>query len=373
MSVLSRVRGPVRPLRPIPYIPELDEQLPRPVVLFGRLGRIGVVLALVAAPWLLSPYNIGTASKILAFGLLAMSADLLTGVAGRTVLGQAAYFGVGAYTGAIVSMHVSAVGPVQLGLAILASGVAAAVTGAVAVRTRGSAFVMITIAIGQLTFSAANELQSVTKGSDGIVGVPATVPFWGLPAVNLDGLAYLYVLAAFLVLFVLVMAVVRSPFGLAVRAIRDNEQRMRASGYAVRWYLLAMYTLAGALAGAAGSLYVSSQRFISPGDIGFDISALALLAVLIGGAGSVWGACLGAAIVLLTRDYLGSMFAGRSWLLLGLLFVIVVYALPQGIAGVVDTVKRRLFLPRPAPRRQVPAVLVAAGPPEPVDQRGSRR
>ena len=91
---------------------------------------------------------------------------------------------------------------------------------------------------------------------------------------------------------------------------------------------------ANGFAGMAGSLYVSVQRFVSPGDAGFEIAALALLAVIIGGVGSMWGACVGAAVVILTRDYLGGYVAGRASLLLGILFVAAVYLLPRGIAGV---------------------------------------
>jgi branched-chain amino acid transport system permease protein len=292
-----------------------------------------LVLALLAAPFLVDEYAIQTLSRILVFGLLAMSVNLLTGITGLPTLGQSAYFGVGAYTGAIVATHVSDIGVVQLVVAGALTALVALPTGWVAVRARGVAFLMITLAIGEIAFSAAVRWKDVTHGTDGYSGIPAVVPLPGLPALELDGLVYFYVLAVFLFLFVLVRLLVASPFGLALRGLRDNEARMRAVGYPTNGLALAGYCVAGALAGMAGSLFVSVQRFVSPGDAGFEVAALALLAVIIGGVGSMWGACVGAAVVIVTRDYLGGYVAGRAPLLLGILFVVAVYLLPRGVAG----------------------------------------
>jgi branched-chain amino acid transport system permease protein len=303
-----------------------------PVLRRGAI--VALLLALVAAPFVFDDYAIQTLSRILVFGLLAMSVNLLTGITGLPTLGQSAYFGVGAYTGAIVATEVSDVGLVQLLAAGAMTALVAIPTGWVAVRARGVAFLMITLAIGEIAFSAAVRWKDVTRGTDGYSGIPAVVPLPGLPALELDGLVYFYVLAVFLLLFLLVRLLVASPFGLALRGLRDNEPRMRAIGYPTNAYALAGYCVAGALAGMAGSLFVSVQRFVSPGDAGFEVAALALLAVIIGGVGSMWGACLGAAVVIVTRDYLGGYVAGRAPMLLGILFVVAVYLLPRGIAGV---------------------------------------
>lgn len=294
---------------------------------------IVLLVVLLALPWFLNPWVISMASRILAFGLLAVSVNLLTGVTGLPTLGQAAYFGVGAYTGATVATSVTALGPVQLVFAALAGAIAAALTGPVAVRARGVPFLMITLAIGEIAYSAAIQLDSITHGSDGFSGVPPVVPLPGMSALVNDGLVYYYVLALFLLLFGLVALVLRTPFGLTLRGTRDNEDRLRAVGYHTTRYALAVYVLAGALAGAAGSLWTSVQRFVAPGDMGFSVAALALLAVIIGGVGSMWGSVVGAALVILMRDYVGGIFAGHSGLLLGALFVVVVYALPRGLAG----------------------------------------
>lgn len=300
---------------------------------FRSLLGVAVVVALLTLPWVINAYAISTASRILVFGLLAISVNLLTGITGLPTLGQSAYFGVGAYTGAIVATTLSEVGPVQLLLSALAGAVAAAVTGPVAVRARGVPFLMITLAIGEIGYSAASRLDSVTHGTDGFSGIPPVVPLPGLAPLVDDGLVYYYILAMFLILYAVVALLVRSPFGLALRGIRDNEDRLRAVGYNTTAYALVAYCIAGALAGAAGSMWTSAQRFVAPGDMGFQVAALALLAVVIGGVGSMWGSVVGAALVILTRDYLGGYFAGHGALMLGILFVVAVYALPRGLAG----------------------------------------
>lgn len=301
-----------------------------------RLTAGAVAAALASAPFVLGPYAVGTLSRILVFALLALSVNLLTGLTGLPTLGQSAYFGVGAYTAAIVATRLTDIGILQLLLSAAASALVAAVTGWLAVRARGVVFLMLTLAIGEIAYSAAVDWKPVTNGSDGISGIPPVVPLPGMPALELDGLVYFYVLAVFLLLFAAVRRLGATPFALALRGIRDNERRMSAIGYPTRRYALAVYCVAGALAGVAGALWVSVQRFVSPADAGFEIAALALLAVVIGGSGSMWGACAGAALVWLTRDYLGNLeaVAGRGPLLLGLFFVAAVYTLPRGLAGV---------------------------------------
>lgn len=311
-----------------------------------RAGVAALAVAGVVAPFVLDTYAIATLSRILVFGLLAMSVNLLTGVTGLPTLGQSAYFGVGAYTGAIVSTEVTDVGAAQLLAAGVLTALVAVPTGWVAVRARGVAFLMITLAIGEIAHSAAIRWKDVTRGTDGYSGVPAVVPLPGMGALEGDGYVYYYVLVVFAVLYATVRLVVASPFGLSLRGLRDNEGRMRAIGYPTTRLALVAYCAAGALAGLAGSLYVSVQRFVSPGDASFEVAALALLAVILGGVGSMWGACVGAAVVIVTRDYLGGYVAGRAPLLLGILFVAAVYLLPRGISGV------RRWRPRVGARAQ---------------------
>ena len=309
-----------------------------PVIARGtrRISRFVITLAIIlllAAPWTVGDFEIGMLSRILVLGLVAMSVALLTGVTGLPTLAQAGYFGVGAYTAAIIARSLSAVGLVQLVLGMIVAALVAAVTSVVLVRARGVAFLMITLALGEIMYTAAESWSGVTGGTDGLSGIPPVIPIWGMPALTLTGLVYYYVVAVFGLLFILLALLVRSPFGLALRGIRDNEARMRAIGYPVARYVTVGYCIAGAIAGGAGVLWVNLHRFMSPGEMGFELAALTLLAAVIGGGGSMWGACVGAALVVLMRDYVGGFFAGQGMLLLGVMFVIVVYLLPRGISG----------------------------------------
>lgn len=292
-----------------------------------------VVLILAMVPWVFGTFVVSTFTRALTFAVLAMAVNLLTGVTGLPTLGQAAYFGVGAYTGGIVAINFSELGLVQLVLATLAGAVAAALTGPLAIRGRGVAFLMITLAIGEIGYSAAIRLDSITGGTDGLSGIPPVVALPGMEGLVNHGLIYYYVLIVAVLAYLAVGILLRSPFGLTLRGLRDNESRLRAVGYRTGAYALGAYVVAGGLAGLAGSLWTSSQRFVSPGDMGFEIAALALLAVIVGGVGSMWGACLGAALVVFTRDYFGQLISGHAPLLLGALFIITVYLLPKGIAG----------------------------------------
>ncbi len=302
-----------------------------------RAAVVGAALLLVAAPLLLSPYATTTLTRILVFALLAVSLDLLVGFVGLPSLGHGAYFGAGAYAAGWVAIHVSSSAPVALLAAFVAGGAIAAVAGSVAVRARGVYFLMLTLAIGEIVQQLAESWYSVTRGSDGLYGVPA--PRQAGTALVDIGL-YWYALVVFAVGCAAVFCLSASPLGHTWRGIRDNEPRMRALGYRVYGYKLAAFVIAGAVAGLAGGLLAAQQRLVTPGDLGLGTSIPALLAVTIGGEGSLWGACLGAAVVVLIRDYLGPSLGGHGSLVLGAVFVAVVFALPGGVARALASWRR---------------------------------
>lgn len=304
----------------------------------GRTARRTAVIAvaacalLVTAPLVLSPYPVTTMTRMLAFAVLVLSVDLLTGVTGLPTLGQAAYFGAGAYMAVLVGIHVTPDAMVQV-LAAAAMGLAAAaVTGWVAVRARGIVFLMLTLAIGESVHQVA-ETWSAVGGSNGLAGMPPISLLGGAPLLA-AGFVYWWVLAVAAAVYAAVALVVRSPYGRTLRGLRDNEPRMRALGYRPALARYGVFCLAGAVAGAGGALWVAQARFVSPGDLGFEVAALALLSVVIGGSGSLWGPCLGAAVVLLVRDTLSAYAGGHGPLLLGLLFVAIVFLMPRGLAGI---------------------------------------
>lgn len=298
---------------------------------YGRWVSVAVLVVLAAAPLFLAPFATTTLSRVLVFALFAVSLDLLVGVTGLPSLGHAAYFGSGAYAAGWVSINVTAEAPVPLLAGLGVGALAAALTGWITARSAGVFFLMLTLAIGEIVGQVANTWESVTGGANGLTGIPA-VRVAGTPLAN-AGYTHWYVLVVFALGFALVWTVARSPFGDALRGIRDNEPRMRALGYSTSLYKYAVFVLAGGVAGMAGSLLVAQQRLVSTADAGFLISSLMLLAVVIGGAGSLWGAVLGAALVVVVRDALGPTFDGHGPLVLGIVFVAVVYLLPRGAAG----------------------------------------
>ena len=303
----------------------------RPSPVLRAVPAVVVLVLLAAAPFVLAPFATTVLGRILVFALFAVSLDLLVGVTGLPSLGHAAYFGVGAYTAGLVAVNVTSEGLVPVLVAGLAGAVAAAATGWLAVRSSGVFFLMLTLAIGEIVFQLATTLDSVTGGSNGLYGIPA-VRLGGTP-LTLAGYVYWFVLAVAVIGFACLWLVSRSPVGGVLRGIRDNEPRMRSLGYSPFRYKYVAFVLAGAFAGVAGGLFALQVRLVTPSEAGFTTGALALLAVILGGAGSLWGPVLGAAVVVLVRDALGPTLDGHGPLVLGIVFVLAVYLLPRGFAG----------------------------------------
>ncbi|RPK41525.1 ABC transporter permease [Streptomyces sp. NBC_01260] len=299
-----------------------------------RAAPLLVLLALlIALPGILDSYSISLAGSALALGLLAVSVTILTGYAGLPTLGQTAPFAVGAYATANLADAGWTVGPVQIVLSALAAAVFSAVTGPAVIRARGTTVLMITLAVGELTSAVINQVKSVTGGADGLVGFPSTRALWGGEGMTDESDLYNYALVVAVVAVAVTLLVLRSPAGKLLTGTRGAEARMRASGHPVGRYLLVAHVCAGALAGVGGSLMVSVQQYLSPADVGFEIAAFALLAVVIGGTTSVIGALLGAGLIVFTRDWVAGSWPGHGPLLLGALFIAAVYLLPRGLAG----------------------------------------
>jgi branched-chain amino acid transport system permease protein len=301
--------------------PRLAPSVPAFPLLFG-----GTVIACVALPWIVGAYQISLAASALVLGTLAMSTQLLVGVTGLPAFGQAAYFGVGAYSAALLANAGITAGPVHLVAAAGAGAVAALATAPIVLRTRATTFMMVTFAVQSLTATLASKWKPVTNGDDGL-HTPAVTPWPGGPSLTVNGFVYLYVLAAVLVLGLLMAVLLRSRLGLVLRGNADHEQRMAALGHRVTGELTLGYVAAGAFAGAGGALLIAVNRYVSPADLGFEIAAVTLLAAAIG-AGSMTGAVVGAGLVVFARDYLGGSTDGHGPALLGVLFLLVAYGRP---------------------------------------------
>ena len=307
------------------------------------------VAVLVAAPFLVSDFRVGLLTIVVAWALFAASLDLLIGYTGLPSLGHALFFGAGGYTAAIVADRLVADALVTLLAATVVSALVAVVAGALAVRTRGTYFLMLTLALAQIGYTVALTWTDVTGGSNGKPTPTFTFPGFELsPSTNRIGF-YFYTLGAAAVGYALLRVVVASPFGRALVGIRENEARMRAIGYRPVGYKLAAFTLSGAVAGYAGALLVQFERFASTSLVSFGTAALVLVMVIVGGRGTLYGPVLGAAAVLLLREELqtrvdsagvelfrigDTIIEVPGWeLYLGVIFVLIVYFLPQGVGG----------------------------------------
>ncbi|MBM0274836.1 branched-chain amino acid ABC transporter permease [Micromonospora sp. STR1s_6] len=287
-----------------------------------------VIAAAVTLPWMVNAYLVSLAATALVMAVLAMSAQLLVGLAGQPPLGQAAYLVVGAYTAATLATLTS-LGPVQLLAASAVGAVAAAVTGLLAVRVRGTTFLMVTFGVGELVHAAAG--QWAPGGSEG-THTPPVIALPGLAPMVRPGWVYLYVLACTLIIGAAVTVLTRTRFALLLRGIAAHEPRVQATGHHTSGLLLAAYTAAGAIAGAAGALLVAVTRYVSPADAAMGISAIALAAALIG-SGSMIGACAAAILLVAVRDWAGGLLSGHGSTLLGLSFLALAYLPRHRLAG----------------------------------------
>jgi branched-chain amino acid transport system permease protein len=269
-------------------------------------------------------------TQVLIFALFAMSLDLLVGMLGLPSLGHAAYFGVGAYTAALLCLKVTRSFWVCL-LAGTATGlIVAALFGFLAVRTHGSSFLMITLALGQVLWGIAHKWRAFAGGDDGLSGI--SVPDLGIP-IDLSGVNYYYlVLIVFLAMGLFLTVIVRSPFGAALEGIRESESRMRSLGYNPILYKYVCFVLAGGFASVAGVLFVFYNRFVGPADLGVVLSAKGLLMVILGGAGTLWGPALGAALITLLEHIISARL-DRWVMLLGVIYVVSIMFFPKGIVG----------------------------------------
>lgn len=284
-------------------------------------------------PFVLFPNYLSLASQIAVAALFALSLDLILGYAGVVSLGHAAFFGIGAYTAGLFSKFVW--GECISGL-IVATAMAAVVGYAssfIIARFRHLTLIMITLGLGLLLHEAANSAGWLTGGSDGLQGV-SVWPLFGLFKFDLYGTnAYAYSLAVLFVLFLAARRLINSPFGLALRGIRENWVRMPAIGASSRAHIRKIYTIAAAMAGAAGAVIAQTTQTVSLEALSFERSADVLVMLVLGGAGRLYGGLVGAAIFMVARDQFSGIAPQYWYFWIGVLLVTVVMLLPNGILG----------------------------------------
>jgi branched-chain amino acid transport system permease protein len=310
-------------------------RVPSPLLLVAGLA---VALAL---PWFTYP---PVALDIMAWALFAAALDLLVGYTGLLSFGHAAFWGTAAYTAGLVSIHSG----VPFPIAVLAGAVAAAALavpiGYLSVRRSGIYFAMVTLAFAQMVYFVANQWRGLTGGENGLQGVPRE-----LFGADLSDPFVFYYAGLPIVLFGLwwVWRIVHSPFGRVLVAIRDNPARARAIGYPVDRYKLVAFTLSAGLSGLAGGLFAVSHGFVSLQEVYWTTSGKAVMMVVLGGIGTIWGGTIGAGLVVQLEDYLSTSGFDGIGIVTGLVFVVVVLLFRQGVWGTL----RALRLPSLAVRR----------------------
>ena len=323
------------------------EVLPVSIKLVLGMGLV----ALLAFPFVGTPFYTEMVTRMMIMAIFAMSLDLLQGVTGLVSLGHAAYFGLAGYALAFLTPQGEAVSLWwTLPVAVLASGLAALIIGFFVVRTHGIYFIMVTMAFAQMVYYLFFDNKAL-GGSDGLyINFKPSAAIFGWVPFDLDNkrVLYFFTLAALIVTYVFLRRLLFSPFGRTLSGIRVNEHRMRAMGYGVFGYKLAAFTVAGALAGLAGYLWGAQTGYINPELMGFHMSSHAIMMVILGGMGNFAGAIVGAFafeyLLHVFKDLptIGKVNLGKHWQLwMGLFIVLLVTFAPRGILGLVERFMKR--------------------------------
>ena len=292
------------------------------------------LLVLAAAPLFAGEYYINLASQIFVFAIFAASINLLLGYGGLPTLGHAAYLGVAAYVSALASLKLGLAHWISAPLALAFTTLMAGAFGVIALRATGLGFLMLTLALSQVVWGTAYRWVAVTDGDNGLRGLSRPFRFD-------DAVSFYYFALVITALSVWMMArFVNSPFGAALRGTRDQPRRMSALGHdvwAIRWVT---FVYAGFWGGVSGLLFVYYHKYIHPVSLSLANSAEGLLAVIAGGSGTLAGPLVGAAIVMLLKNWV-SGYVERWNMLMGFVFVVIVVFMPEGVVPGVKRLWRR--------------------------------
>ena len=317
----------------------------RALEFMGRRHRFHLAEAL---PWILMiavyflfPDRVTFGTQVLIAIMFTLSLDLILGYAGIVTLGHAAFFGIGAYTVALLSARLHWGEPIS---ALVAGALIAALAGFISgwflLRYRGLTLLMLTLATAILVQELGNYRSDITGGYDGVPGMEIW-PLLGLFENDLFGRTYyIYVAVLLLLILYVIRRIVYSPFGQALTGIRENVRRMHAIGSPVHRRLVASYTLAAAIAGAAGALFAQSTAYATLGVFDFDNSAKVMVMLILGGAGRLYGAFVGAPIYMILEDNLAKLSPAFWQFGIGLLLVLTVLFARRGLLGIAEDASR---------------------------------
>ena len=288
---------------------------------------VAVVLLLTVPYWVPGIYYVNVASQILFFAIFALGLNVLVGYGGLVSLGHAGLFGVAAYATGYM-LHIGYGHPLSIIVALLVGIASMALFAVLSLRSTGIGFIMITLALGQILWGLAYRWISVTGGDNGITlhGRPAPFGF----DLNTANSFYYMTLVIFVIAMVSVAIFVRSPLGAALMGTRDQPRRMNALGYHVWAIRFWACLFSGLLTAVSGILFVYYNQFISPQTLALTSSAEVLLMVISGGAGTLFGPIVGAALVVVLKNVV-SGYIERWNMLLGAIFVAIVILMPEGL------------------------------------------
>ena len=293
-----------------------------------RLAFAVALVALATLPlWIGGTYYVNITSQVLFYAIFALGVNVLAGYAGLVSLGHAGLFGIAAYSGAKIMTAGHGHLAVTTG-ALALTLIAAAVFAVLALRGTGLAFVMITVALGQIVWGVAYRWISITNGDNGIAirGRPSPL---GLSLASPAGF-YWATLAVFLIAVASMVVFVASPFGASLQGTRDQPRRMNALGYHVWMIRFIAFLFSGFWSGVAGLLYLYYNQFVSPQAVALTASAEALLMVIAGGTATLLGPITGAALVVIVKN-VASAHIERWNFVLGAIFVVIVVFMPEGL------------------------------------------
>ena len=306
----------------------------------NRFYSAFILLLLIALPAISGgSYYTNLASQILIAAIFAMSLNLLVGYAGLTSLGHAGYLGLAAYISSWLMVKLGWSHASSAAIAILSTTVIAGIFGLIALRATGISFLMITLAFGQILWGLAYRWAGVTGGDNGISGLARPSPF-GVDLGEADNFYY-FTLIVFFIVWVAIAVLIHSPFGATIRGTKDQPRRMSALGFNVWFIRWITFTACGFFGSIGGILYVYYHQFISPHSLSLANSAEMLLMVIAGGAGTLAGPVIGAALVLLLKN-VASQYIDHWVTLLGFVFILIVMFIPGGIMAGLERIKNSL-------------------------------
>lgn len=306
------------------------------------LGAVALIALAGAAGYWLFPDNLSFLTRVISVALLVLSLDLVVGYCGIASLGQAALYGAGAYAAGIACLAGITDPFLMMLIGAAAGSVTGLLMGAVMLRAHGLPQLVLSIAIVQLLHEAANKLSWLTGGSDGLSGMlPA--PLFGVFEFDLWGrAAYLFGLGVLIVTFAVLRQLVRSPFGMVCRGLKEDPLRVSALGISAFPVLIRMFAISGAVAGMGGALGAIATQVVGLDSVSFELSANALVMLVLGGLGHLTGALIGAVVFLSIEHVIAALNPFHWMTLVGAILIAIVLFAPRGLSGTLDELARLL-------------------------------